>query len=372
MIECKICLLNETIPNISFDNQNVCSYCKKHDILDNYYKKLSSGNYFKKKIEEIKTNKLNQYYNCLIGVSGGVDSIYTLYLAHKYGLKPLIVHFDDGWNNRISVKNIRYAIEKFNFDYENYVADWDEIKSLYRSFFKASVPDAGVPGDIGIFGTLIKIAKEEKIKYIISGQNFRNEGTQPLSWSFIDGDYINIINKKYENIKLKRFPNITQLQIAKSLYIDKIEFFPILNFIDYEKSKAKIKLNKICNWEDYGGHHHENYLSIFINNYYNIEKFKINRKLITYSAQIRCGLLDKKNARDIIDNETMVDQKTIDYCIHKLGFNKEEWIEIMRREKRYYYDYRKFFKLIKKFRIIFKVLVSLKLLNPIIYYRYFG
>ena len=120
-------------------------------------------------------------------------------------------------------------------------------------------------------------------------------------------------------------------------------FFSNIKFIGYEKNKAKKELNKICKWEDYGGHHHENYLSIFINNYYNIKKFKINRKLITYSAQIRSNLINKSYAKNLIKEESRIESGIIDYCIDKLGFNRNEWDNIMSSKKKYYFNYCKTF-----------------------------
>lgn len=196
---CKRCGFDTTISSIKFDENGMCNFCKSHDLLMEFYPR--DEKVLEKRRNELVNKILNsgkkRQYDCIVGVSGGTDSIYTLYMAKKEGLSPLAVHFDNGWNTDIAVKNIENATTKLDVDLYTYVVDWEEFKSLQKAFLKASTPDIEVPTDVAIHGALYKLASKEKIKYILGGQNFMSEGTVPREWSYIDGTFVNSINKLY-------------------------------------------------------------------------------------------------------------------------------------------------------------------------------
>ena len=179
---CTRCISDTTIEEIRFDEQGVCNYCKMHDALETEFKQGEEG---KEQLEELlsKIREAGQgrEYDCVVGVSGGRDSTYLLWWAATNGLRPLAVHFDNGWNSEIAVSNIKNAVQRLNVDLYTHVADWEEFKSLQLSFLRASVSDAEVPTDVAIFGTLHKAAAEENVRYILNGHSFRTEGIVPLS-----------------------------------------------------------------------------------------------------------------------------------------------------------------------------------------------
>ena len=224
------------------------------------------------------------------------DSTYTLYLAKQLGLRPLAVHFDNGWNSDTAVTNIKNATSKLDVDLHTCVIDWEEFKDLQKSFLKASVPCIEVPTDVAIHGTLFKTAKEEKVKYILGGQSFMTEGTVPREWSYIDGTYIKSVHKLFGRVPLKSYNNATIYQIAYYLFVKRIKQIPFLNYVDYSKEKAKEILEKELGWKYYGGHHYENIYSHFAFGWYLYHKFGIDKRKVSFSAQIRSGKMTRQVA----------------------------------------------------------------------------
>ena len=168
---CSKCILDSTVPEIHYDEDGVCNYCKINDEIMKEYPDGSEGErLLKQTIKKIKKDGKGKKYDCLIGISGGTDSTYTLYLMKKMGLRPLAVHFDNGWNSEIAVQNIKNATNILGIDLYTLVADWEEFKDLQVAFLKSSTPDAEVPTDYVIISVLLKVAAKEKIKYIIEGQ----------------------------------------------------------------------------------------------------------------------------------------------------------------------------------------------------------
>jgi len=223
---CSRCLLDTTVADIWFDDQGICKYCGIHDEMEKQYPSGEEGEKrLKEIIEKIKADGEGKEYDCVLGVSGGRDSTYTLYRAVKLGLRPLAVHFDNGWNSDIGLTNIKNAITKLNVDFHTVVADWEEFKDLQIAFLKASVPDAEVPTDFAIYSVLWKTAAEEGVKYVIEGHSFRTEGTSPISWTYMDGRYIRSIHKKFGKKKVTSFPIMGLSEFLYYTFIKNIKWF---------------------------------------------------------------------------------------------------------------------------------------------------
>ena len=208
---CSRCVFDTTVSDIVFDAKGECQYCKIHDKMEDLHPLGVIGEErLKKYIKKIKKKGARKKYDCIVGISGGRDSTYTLYLAVKLGLRPLAVHFDNGWNTDISVSNVKNACNILNIDLYTVVADWEEFKDLQISFLRSSTPDADIPSDYAIVSTLYKVASKEGVKYILNGHSFRTEGTTPISWMYMDGRYFKSIYKKFSNNrKIKSFPILT-------------------------------------------------------------------------------------------------------------------------------------------------------------------
>jgi hypothetical protein len=208
---CKRCIVDSSVPDVVFDDNGICNHCHIYDEIDYKYKnKPSLKKELLKVVNNIKERGKSQNYDCVVGLSGGVDSTYTLYKAIKLGLRPLVVHFDNGWNSEKAVKNIKKIVAKLNVDLYTYVINWEEFKDLQISFLKASVPDAEIPTDIAIKSVLYSTAAKHNIKYILySGSNHKTEGRIPKDWTYMDGRYIKSVHRLFGTKRLKTYPNYT-------------------------------------------------------------------------------------------------------------------------------------------------------------------
>jgi N-acetyl sugar amidotransferase len=345
---CSRCVLDTTVPGIKFDSNGVCQYCKVHDELDKAFP-LDDGalDRLESLTEEIKRKGKGKDYDIVVGVSGGRDSTYALYKIIKLGLRPLAVHFDNGWNSPTAVENIKNATQKLGVDLYTYVIDWEEFKDLQISFLKASVSDAEIPTDVGIHGILHKIAAKEGIKYVVFAHSFRTEGVVPLGWTYMDGRYIKSIQKKFGTKKLKTFPNMTLWDVFYFRFIKGIKAFSILAYMQYDKKEVDVLLKDKMDWKYYGGHHHESYYTHFFQSYYLPKKFNIDKRKIEYSGLICSGQITREEAlKDVTENPYPYDQELVRYAVNKLGLTDKEFEDIMSAPRKSFHDYSTYFPLI--------------------------
>ena len=181
---CSRCVSDTTIPDIQFDERGICNFCHIHDSLDKQFSLDGKGKQkLDRIVKKIQRDGQAQNYDCIVGISGGTDSTFCLYMAKQLGLRPLAVHFDNGWNSEVAVSNIKNAVKKLDVDLKWVTVDFREFSDIQRSFLKASVPDVEIPTDLAIHAILHRTAAENGVKWIINGMNFRTEGIQPLKWS---------------------------------------------------------------------------------------------------------------------------------------------------------------------------------------------
>lgn len=370
---CTRCILDTTVTDIWFDEAGECKYCKIHDELE---KAHPLGPNLEQElqimVEKIKAAGKGKKYDCLAGVSGGRDSTYTLLMAKKLGLRPLAVHFDNGWNSDISVKNIKKACEKLNVDLVTVVADWEEFKDLQVAFLKSSTPDADIPTDYAIYSVLYNTAKEEGIKYILNGHSFRTEGTSPISWTYMDPRYVKDVHHKLGKIgKIKSFPHMSMLKLQYFVWVKGIREFRLLEFMDYNKEKVDRMLADELEWEYYGGHHHENHYTKFFQSYYLPQKFGIDKRKTELSALVRSGQRTREQANgEVKANPYHFEQETVDYVINKLGISGAEWQQIMQAPVRSHDDFKTLLPFIRLLRGPIRVATKLKVLPQILYLKY--
>ncbi|MDZ4726908.1 MAG: N-acetyl sugar amidotransferase [Leptospira sp.] len=370
---CQRCLCDNTISSISYDENGICNYCKRHDLLTKEFNDDSENSKnLKKLVQKIKQDGQKKEYDCIVGVSGGTDSSYTLHLALQLGLRPLAVHFDNGWNTIQSVSNVKAITDKLQVDLETYVVEWEEFKDIQLSFLKASVPCIEVPTDVGIFAVLYKIANQENIKYILGGQSFKTEGTVPKEWSYIDGTYVSTIQKKFGSKKIKSYPNLSLVKLFYYIFLKKIQIIPILNYVDYEKTKAKDLLREIYKWQDYDGHHYENIYSKFAFGWYQFYKFGIDKRKISYSGPIRSGIMNRSEGIKKISEAPHVGQETVDYVINKLGISEAEFIGFYDNKNKTYKDFFTSESILIYFKPIIYLLMKLNMINQVLYRKYFS
>ena len=299
-------------------------------------------------VEEIKQAGRNQKYDCLLGVSGGVDSTYVAYKAKELGLRPLIVHYDNGWNSELAVMNIENIVKKLDFDLYTFVNNWNEFKNIQLSFFKASVIDIELITDQAILAITYKIARKYNIKYILSGSNISTEATLPTNWYHWKLDVLNIIaiNKQFGKTKISSYP---LLGFFEHLYVTrflKIKNVNILNYLHYSKAEAKdIIINKL-NWKDYGGKHYESIFTRFYQSYILPVKFKVDKRKAHLSTLICSGQISREHALEELKKPIYNPDKLADdyeYVIKKLNLTVAEFEAFMALPIKKHTDYTSYF-----------------------------
>ena len=243
-----------------------------------------------KEVQQVKKDGIGKRYDVVIGVSGGADSSYMLHFAKKkFGLRVLAAHFDNTYNSRIAVENIDRLLDKLNIDLYTHVVDNIQYQKIYKSFFKASVPEIDTPTDIALATVHYEAAEKYGIKHIWEGHSFRTEGISPPGWFYMDAKYIQKIHEKHGDGILGNLPMLWLEKWIKWISEDKIKKFRPLYYMDYNKEEVKQFLFKEYDWQWYGGHHMENRTAYFVNNYYLPKKFGIDLRFSEFSALVRVG-----------------------------------------------------------------------------------
>ena len=347
---CARCIMDDTIKGIIFDENGICTFCHIHDELEKSFPmNADTPKHLQKIVDKIKRDGKGKKYDCILGVSGGRDSTYTLYSAVKLGLRPLAVHFDNGWNSDYAVQNIKNACNKLNVDLYTHVADWEEFKDMQRAFLEASVPDAEVPTDWVIFSVLFREAAREGVKYIIQGHSFRTEGTTPLTWTYMDGKYVNYIHKKFGKKKIKSFPVMSMIDYLYYTFIRRIRQVRMLYYLPYNEEEILEKLTREVGWQSYGGKHHESKYTGFFQSFILTRKFNIDKRKLHYSALLRNGQMTREEALAKVQKDPYDGGKaTLDYCLKKLDYTHEEFEAIMNEKPKLFLDYKSYYSLVRK------------------------
>lgn len=346
---CSRCLMDDTVPGIEFDVNGECTLCKIHDDLEEKYSlDEDAPKRLQKIVNQIKKDGIGQKYDCIVGVSGGRDSTYTMYNAVKLGLRPLAVHFDNGWNSEIAVQNIKNACEILGVDLYTHVANWEEFKDLQRSFLFASVPDAEVPTDWVIFSVLFKESARNNIKHIVHGHSFRTEGTSPLTWTYMDGKYVKDVHEQFGTKAIDSFPIMEMPAYIYYALIKQIKQHRILYYIPYNEKEVLSILENELDWKNYGDKHHESKYTAFFQAYILTRKFNIDKRKLHYSAKLRDGQITRADALKIIKMDPYDGGvELLEYCLKKLDLNFEKFDEIMETPPRSFKEYKSYYPIIK-------------------------
>lgn len=351
MRRCARCLYDESIPRITFDDHGVCNYCHLHDQLDREYPTGAEG---ERRLEaiagEIRRAGRGKPYDVIVGVSGGCDSTYMLYLSKQMGLRPLAAHFDNTWDSTIAVENIHDALKKLDVDLYTYVVDNKEYDDLYRSFLRAGVPDVEAPTDIGLAVTLNKAAEKYGVRYIFEGHSFRTEGIAPLGWMYMDGRYIASVQKQFGAVPLKTFPNMLLPDFIKWTALLGLRKIRPLYHIDYVKKDAMTLLTEKLGWEWYGGHHLENRFTAFWHTFFMPQRYGIDTRLLGYAALVRSGQMTREQGLGLIAQPQTYDPELLAMVKKRLGFDDQEFDAIMHLPKRTYRDYPTYKKTFERMR----------------------
>lgn len=345
--ECRRCIMNSTAdPDLELDADGICNHCRRYDALLPI--RVLKGEAGEKAlagiVEAIKQRGKGHDYDCVIGVSGGVDSTYVAYLTKKLGLRPLAIHLDNGWNSELAVKNIERTMQTLGVDLITEVLDWDEFRDLQLSFLKSSTTDMEIPSDHAILTVMWRQALKHNIKYIISGMNFATESTFVQSWVYghWDWPYIKGVQKHFSGRKLRTFPHFSYFYLFYVHVLRAVRSVSILNYVDYEKPKAMEILQNELGWQYYGGKHYESVYTRFMQGYILPTKFGVDKRYGHLSDLVRSGQITREAAlAEIAMPPYPAELFTKDYAfvLKKFGMTDEQFQEIMRATVKTFRDY---------------------------------
>ena len=344
---CSRCIMDTSDPDITFDVEGICNHCNRQIQWKNSEMNLTEKDEELKIItDKIKIAGKDSDYDCLIGLSGGVDSSYVAYYVVKVlGLRPLAVHLDNGWNSEISVQNIKNTIDKLNIDLFTHVINWNEFKDMQRSIIKAGVVDIELLTDNAIMGVLFGQAKKHKIKYLITGMNRATEFYPlPISWRHNKYDVKNIkaIQRKFGTLRPKTFPYCGIDARIKRATPWGLKDFRLLDYIPYVKKDVIEILEKELGWKSYGAKHFESIFTKIYQVYILPKKFKFEKRRTHLSSLIWSNQISRNNALVEIDTPQVTPkelEEDLDYLLKKLDFTSEEFFGYMNEEPKSHFDY---------------------------------
>jgi hypothetical protein len=312
--ECSRCLLGTDYSKggVIIDEDGECEMCRIHDMLE----RQSRPEDLEPAIYQIQKQGRGKQYNCILGISGGLDSSTLLYLAvRKWHLRPLVIHFDNGWNNEAAESNMKNLCEKLNINSITYRLNKEEYNNLNLAFLEAGLPDADIPNDIAMTKQMYDTADKYGIKWILNGHDFRTEGSTPAKWTYMDAKYIEDVYEKFTGLELEDYPLFTFWdQIKYALKgIKQIRPFHYMT----EREQYENEMKAFTGWQDYGGKHCENIYTEFVGSHLLPLKHDINKTIVYLSAKVRSGTIPKSEAKLILSAKTLFD-------LNKLGDQKDK------------------------------------------------
>lgn len=335
---CKRCVMDTSASEITFDEMGICNFCNEYDRTNaQLWKRGEEGkDLLNKTLEKIKSDSVGNEYDCIVGLSGGVDSSYVAYLAKKvFGLRPLVVHVDTGWNSELAVKNIENIVKKLDIDLYTHVIDWEEMQDLQLAFFKSGIVCQDNPQDHVFHSVLRRIAQEKKITYFITGANASTECILPKSWDYnnLDSKLIKSIHKKFGTIKLKTYPFVNLFKYYFVYpFFHKIIRVDVLNMMDYNKEEAMKVLQDELDWKYYGGKHHESVFTKFFQTYYQPKRFGFEKRRAHLASLVVTGQMQREEALHELSKNPYSKQDLLEdsvYVAKKLGITMEEFDHYM-------------------------------------------
>lgn len=366
--QCTRCVMDTTSKLISFDEHGVCNFCKDYEVvLNDVVYKYSAEQHqekLKQKLDKIKAEGKGNKYDCILGISGGVDSSYLCILAKEWGLRPLVVHFDNGWNSDLAVTNINNVINKLGLDLYTYVINWEQFKDLQISYFKASVLDIEVPNDQLIFAVLFKVAKEKGIKNIISGNNYFTETILPNDWAFkrkLDKTNLRTIHKNFGKVDISDFPTLS-IKDRNKYGLLGYKIHTVLEHIPYDHALIHRRLTEEFNYIFYECKHFESIFTRFYQGYILPHKWNIDKRKAHLSCLVMAKAMTRKEALDELLKPPYTIEKQMEdkaYVIKKWDLTEAEFEKVMAEKpvphEKYGFDREPIWnKLAKKIELIYK------------------
>lgn len=348
---CTQCIMDTSDPKISFDDQGVCDYCNnfKSAIQPNWHTDGRGEKELMALAEKIKANGKGKDFDCIIGLSGGLDSSYAAYIAkEKMGLRPLLFHVDAGWNTDQAVGNIEKLVDGMGLDLYTDVINWEEMKNLQTAFFRSQIPDQDMPQDAAFFSGLYKFARQHRIKYVLTGANYSTECCrEPEEWGAypgVDKTLFRDIHQRFGSRKLKSFP-LTDIFVYKILYqrLLGMQVVKPLNLVPYIKQDAEATLERLYGWKKFQHKHHESRFTRSYEDYWMPRKFGYEKRRAHFSSLIMTGQMTRDEAVQRIAKPELEEQflqSEFEYVANKLDLTVDQLQEIFEGENKTFHSYR--------------------------------
>ncbi len=347
---CTNCVMDTTDTKITFDKDGVCDHCTTFysDVRPNWHTDEYGRKQLETELERIRIDGKERDFDCIIGMSGGIDSSYLTHLAKcELNLRPLVFHVDAGWNSQIAVNNIERIVDGLGLDLYTEVINWSEMRDLQVAFFRAGVPHVDAPQDHAFFATMYHFAEKHNIKYILTGANYSTECVRnPIEWMYYQSDSIQLrdIHARFGQRPLKNFPVTSILRHKIYLpFVKKIRVARPLNYLPYTKNDAVELLEKEYGWQPYPQKHFESRFTRFYESYWLYERFGYDTRKVQFSSLILTGQMTREEALEKLqhppyDEETI--QHDFEFIATKLALTTEELNSYMDLPHKTYRDYR--------------------------------
>jgi N-acetyl sugar amidotransferase len=342
--------MDTTDPKIYFDEHGVCDHCHGfyRDTLPHWHPNIYGRVMLEKKVAEIKRVGKGKKYDCIMGMSGGLDSSYLLHLVvTKFNLRPLVFHVDGGWNTELAVSNIENLVKKLDLELFVEVINWKEMRDFQLALFKSGTPHLDLAQDHAFFATMYHFANKHGIKYILNGGNFSTECIRnPKDWLYYGTDmaFINDVRKKFGTIKMETYPWSGILYHKVYLrYIKGIEVIKPLNLLQYKKESAIRELSEMYDWQAYPQKHFESYFTRFYEGYWLPKRFNMDTRKVQYSSLIVTNQITRDQALELLEKPPYPDSisnEDFTYVAKKLGITEDELTALFNLEKKSFKDYK--------------------------------
>lgn len=345
---CKRCVMDTSDPKIIFDQDGICNHCKEFDDITSkrWFPNEQGDQMLKQIFNNLKKENAGKEYDCILGLSGGVDSSYLAIKLYEAGIRPLVVHVDGGWNSELAVQNIESIVNSFSWHLHTIVIDWEEMKDLQLAYLKSAIANQDVPQDHAFFASLYHYATKFGVRYVISGGNIATESIFPDTWhwSAMDADNLLAIHSKYGRKKLRNYKTIGFYQMYFFYpFIKRMKTIRPLNYMPYVKSKALLELKEKVGYKEYARKHGESVFTKFFQNYWLPFKFGYDKRRPHLSSLIMSKQMSRDEAlaelkKPLYDEIELKEDK--EYIAKKLGVSDDEFEFILQMPSHNYSDFK--------------------------------
>ena len=369
---CTRCIYDERVSAIEFDAEGVCNYCRQTDALQaQYHTGTAAGETALAAIvDRIRRDGRGKPYDCVIGVSGGTDSSYMVYMAKNFGLRPLAVHYDNTWNSAIATQNIQKVLSAMNVDLYTHVVDNKEADDIFRAFFFAGVAEIEASTDLALAETMYRAAWKHRIGYVLEGHSFLTEGITPVGRNYFDGRYIESVHARFGARPMRTYPLMTFSRFLFWSAVARIRKIRPFWYVTYTKEEARDFLEREFGWRYYGGHHLENRMTAFCHGIYLPQKFGADMRNNALAARARMGTMTREMAWAEYNTPPRVEEDLLEYFQKRLRLSPAEYDRVMGEPAHAWTEFPTYKRRFERLRPLFGMLARANLVPMSFYLKY--